>query len=212
MDAFTRVRVCAWMTGIAALSVMGCAAKKTDGPVIHVLAVLPIERAVAVDAATVAAEHEPLPEDAGTAVTGQIYAALAHESVFRFVPDLTASDAVRRPSVRDASDLSARAQAFGKEVGADGVIFGRVSRFRERVGTEYGASSPAAVSLDLSLLRVADGSVLWQDSFDETQESLSANLLDFWMFWEGGPRWFTVRELTGLGVEKMLKQMRKTVR
>jgi peptidoglycan-synthase activator LpoB len=198
---------------VAATIGTGCAARKNGAPPVHVLAVLPVERvSLALGSAPGTSEPEPLPPDAATAVTGQIYRVLAVQSWFRFVPDLTAVDAAQSPTVSAETDLAAKARAFGKQVNADAVIFGSVSRFRERVGSEYGATQPAAVSFDLSVVRVVDGEIVWKGKFEKTQESLSSNLLDFWMFWSAGPHWFSARELAGLGVEKLLGEMRKAVR
>jgi hypothetical protein len=194
--------------------VLGCSARQSQEkpPNIDLLAVLPIERVAAEGSDTEEGEDGALPEDAGLAVTAQIYGFLAAQPDFRFVADLTVQDIVHRASVRDAPDLTARAVALGKEGSADAVIFGTVSRFRERVGTEWGATSPAAVSFDLSLVFVASGEVLWQGRFDQTQQPLSSNFFDSWMFWRAGPHWFSARELAGLGVDKLLEQMEKTLR
>jgi hypothetical protein len=191
---------------------LGCSARQPESehPPIDLLAVLPIE-AVAPQS-TFGEEQAPLPPDAGLAVTAQIYDFLAARSDFRFVADLTVQDAMQRSSVQDAPNLTARAVALGKEVAADAVIFGTVSRFRERVGTELGATSPASVIFDLSLVDVASGEVLWKGSFAKTQEPLSSNFFNFWMFWRAGPHWFSARELAGLGVDKLLEEMTKTVR
>lgn len=186
---------------------VGCSARQSGGerPQIDLLAVLPIE--LAAPKQPDEGEEKPLPADAGLAVTAQIYRFLAAQSEFRFVADLTIQDAVQAPSVRDAPDLKARAVALGKDVSADAVIFGTVSRFDERVGTEWGATSPASVSFDLRVVYVASGEVLWEGGFDRTQAPPRSNLLTFWMFWRDGPHWLSARELTAQGMEKLLKGM-----
>ena len=185
---------------------LGCSARQpqAERPRIDLLAVLPIERK---GTSSDGDEGKVLPEDAGVAVTAQVYRFLASRPDFRFVADLALQDVVQGPSVRGAADLESRAVALGKEVSADAVIFGTVSRFRERVGTEFGVTSPAAVSFDLGVVDVASGEVLWQGRFDKTQEPLSSNLFNFWMFWRAGPHWFSARELAGLGVDKLLREM-----
>lgn len=201
-----------------ALAVLAAACSSQDKPVelepTRLVAVLPIEpapRASQPDAGDEDGPRHPLPKDAGLAITGQIYEVLAQGSKFRFVADLTVSDAVQNPTVRDAPDVLAKAKALGQVVGSDAVIYGSVYRFRERVGTAYGATEPASVSFDLAFVDIISGEVLWEGSFSQTQESLSANLLNWWMFWRAGPHWFSARELAGLGVEKLLRQMGKAV-
>jgi hypothetical protein len=202
---------------LLAVVAAGCSSQR-DEPVelrpTRLVAVLPIELAPSAsqpDAGDEDGPRRPLPPDSGTAVTGQIYEVLAHDSKFRFIPDLTVADVVRGPALREATGLVPRAVALGREVKADAVIFGEVHRFRERVGTEYGASQPASVSFDLGLVDVAEGKVLWEGRFSETQESLSSNLLKFWMVWREGPHWFTARELAGLGVEKLIDDMKDAI-
>jgi Peptidoglycan-synthase activator LpoB len=175
----------------------------------QLLAVLPVEPAPATsDDGTAAA---PPPPEAGLSVTAQIYRVLADQTEFRFVPDLTVSDVVETPAVRRAGGLIERAVALGKEVGADGVIVGQVFRFQKRVGTEYGVSQPASVWFELALVAVSTGDVAWKGHFDQTQEPLSSNLLNWWMFWRGGPRWFSAGELAGLGVDRLFKDLTSSV-
>jgi len=196
---------------LALAALLGCSAKQAQDelPKIHLLAVLPIE--IAEVQRSDPEDAYPVPPEAGIAVTAQIYRFLADRPDFRFVADLLIQDVVLRSSVRDATALIARAVALGKETSADAVIFGTVSRFRERIGTEWGATSPAAVSFDLGLVVVSSGEVVWEGRFDRTQQPLSSNFFDFWMFWRAGPHWFSARELAGLGVDKLLKEMTKTV-
>ena len=176
----------------------------------QLLAVLPIEPSAA-PADDKHGSAPPPPDEAGMAVTAQIYRVLADQTEFRFVADLAVSDVLETPAVRRAGGVVERAVALGKEVGADGVIFGRVFRFQKRVGTEFGASEPASVWFELGLVSVANGDVVWKGRFDQTQEPLSANLLNWWMFWRAGPRWVSASELTGLGVDRLFTDMTASV-
>jgi hypothetical protein len=196
---------------VAAGVVAACGARHpTDAehtPVtIQLLAVLPVEVVRAGDA-----PDAPPPTESGLAVTAQLYRVLAEQTEFRFVPDLTVADAVETPELRSANSLVDRAVALGKDVGADGVIFGRVLRYQKRVGTDLGATQPASVSFDLGLVAVSTGEVLWRGRFDQTQEPLTSNLLKWWMFWRAGPRWMTASELAGLGVDRLFRDMTATV-
>jgi PBP1b-binding outer membrane lipoprotein LpoB len=211
---------------VAAVVLVGCASKEAPPPQAtepeaiataeavppstKLVAVLPIEPAPA----PAHDGHPPAPApppDAGLAVTAQIYRALADQTEFRFVPDLTVSDELEVPQVRSAGDLLSRAIALGKDVGADAVVFGRVFRFEQRVGTEYGATQPASVWFELAVVDVARGEVVWHDSFDQTQQPLTSNLLNWWMFWRSGPRWVSAGELAGLGVDRMFGHLTAAV-
>ena len=200
---------------VAVALLAGCSLLPTSGPAeqqaapvnMQLLAVMPLEpAAVTSDDGT----STPPPE-ASLSVTAQIYRVLAEQTEFRFVPDLTVSDVLETPAVRRAGGTVERAVALGKEVGADGVLFGRVFRFQKRVGTEYGASQPASVWFELDLVAVSSGEVVWQGKFDQTQEPLTSNLLNWWMFWRAGPRWFSAGELAGLGVDRLFADLTASI-
>jgi hypothetical protein len=171
---------------------------------IDLIAVMPIEREE--PASAVASTGPPrLEAGAERVVTAEIYSVLASSSIWRFVPDLTVTQALQK--IDPKGPLQSRARDLGKAAGADGVLYGTVSRYKERVGTEFGAREPASVAFTLSLLSVSTGKVLWTRTFDETQQSLSSNLLNWWQFWRGGPRWFTAEQFTHLGVERLLDNL-----
>jgi hypothetical protein len=170
---------------------------------IAVMPVEPLERT----SATPAVPTERLASGAAPAVTAAVYGVLTSSSEWRLVPDLTVAQALAH--MKSEGDLASRARALGKEVGADAVLFGTVSRYVERVGAAYGARHPASVAFTLSLISVASGKILWTGSFDQTQKPLSTDLFNWWQFWRGGPRWFTAQEFTRLGVEHLLRDLAK---
>jgi len=199
------------LTSVLLLAVLliGCTSKQPEptptAPAdMQLLAVLPIESAAT---APGSAGSSAPGEDAGLSVTAQLYRVLADQTEFRVVPDLSVTDVLETPAVRRAGSLLERAVALGKEVGADGVIFGRVLRYRNRVGTERGVTESASVAFELSVVVVSSGTVLWQGSFDRTQESLGASMLDWVMFWNPPPRWISAAELTGQGVDQLFGDM-----
>lgn len=167
---------------------------------VDLIAVLPLERLEPSPG-----KEDTLPRGAEQVVTAQIYRTLAESHRWRFVPDLRVQDALSR--IPTGGSIEARAQALGRAVGADAVLYGTVERFVERKGGEYGAKAPASVAFSLSLVSVQSGKILWQGRFAETQQPLAANLFQFWMFWRGGPRWFSAAELARLGVERLLDDL-----
>jgi hypothetical protein len=178
-------------------------------PVQSLVAVLPLEPATPPENDGKAAA---LPsEDAGLAVTAQIYRVLADQTEFRVVPDLTVSDVLTTPEVRRASGIIERAIALGKEVGADDVIFGRVFRFDKRVGTAYVITQPASVWFELGLVRVSSGEVVWKGDFDETQGPLGSAWVSWFVFWRDSPHWYSASELAGVGVDRLFGNLATSV-
>lgn len=163
---------------------------------------MPIERE---ENATPAETGERIAPEAERVVTAQVYEVLSASPRWRFVPDLTVRPALN--GLKSDGDLASRARALGKAVNADAVLCGTVSRYIERVGTEYGAKQPAAVGITLQLVSAQSGDVLWKNSFDQRQQALSSNLFNWWQFWRGGPRWFSAQEFAHLGVEHLLDDL-----
>ena len=97
-----------------------------------------------------------------------------------------------------------RLRRLGEMVYADAVISGRIQRYRERVGDEWGAKSPASVAFVLDLVDARRGDVIWQASFDETQKSLSENIFAIGDIGERGIRWLTADQLAEEGVKKAI--------
>lgn len=111
---------------------------------------------------------------------------------------------LRRENI--ALDQLEAAVETGKKLGADGVLVGFVYRFAQRVGGPLAADRPASAAFDLAMVRVSDGSVLWKNSFDETQQSFADNVLAARQYMERGLRWFTVQEWGDIGVHQLLER------
>jgi hypothetical protein len=96
---------------------------------------------------------------------------------------------------------------YGKELGADAVLYCKINRFRDRVGNDYSADIPASVAFTMSLVRVADGAVLWRYSFDETQQALTENLFSFSLYRSEGMKWLTASELMKYGLKRAVTDL-----
>ena len=100
-----------------------------------------------------------------------------------------------------------RAKKLGELVYADAVISGRILRFRERVGEDWGVQSPASVAFVMDLWDVKRGDLIWSGQFDETQKPLIQNLFSIGEFTQRGGRWLTAEELALEGVKKAINQL-----
>lgn len=102
---------------------------------------------------------------------------------------------------------SARLRRLGELVYADAVLTGRVLRYRERIGNEAGAKSPASVAFVVDLVDVRRGDVVWSARFDETQKALSENLFAIGDISQRGIKWLTADQLMLEGVRKAVNQL-----
>ncbi|HEY7317792.1 MAG TPA: hypothetical protein VIE89_09480 [Candidatus Binatia bacterium] len=108
-----------------------------------------------------------------------------------------------------AGNDTARLQKIGQMVYADGVLVGRMERYRERVGNEWGAKTPASVAFVLDLIDVRRGDVVWHARFDETQKPLSENIFALGSVGQRGIRWLTAEQLTQEGVRKAVDDLHR---
>jgi hypothetical protein len=141
-------------------------------------------------------------DEAGAAAAARVAATLAERlaaaGIAVIAPgDVEAAFAARgEPATR--ADAATAARVAG-ELGATAVVLGRVTRFRERVGSAAGATVAASVAFDVSVHEVPGGRRLWDGLFDETQPALSANVLRARQYPGGGTRWLTAQEVAQWG-------------
>ncbi|HEX6769190.1 MAG TPA: hypothetical protein VF208_07545 [Candidatus Binatia bacterium] len=104
-----------------------------------------------------------------------------------------------------------RLKRVGEMVYADAVVISRLQRFRERVGDEWGAKSPASVAFILNLVDVRRGDIVWTARFDETQKSLSESIFSLGDIGARGVRWLTAEQLAQDGVRKAIGQLHEVL-
>ena len=93
---------------------------------------------------------------------------------------------------------------MGKSLHADAVLSGTIYRFQQRVGTGLSVSTPASVAFAMELIRVADGRVIWNRAFEETQRSLDQDLFKIGTFLKRGAKWLTAEELSAAGLRETM--------
>ncbi len=87
------------------------------------------------------------------------------------------------------------------------VLLGQVDRYEERVGSDWSVSRPASVAFKVLFFDSATGQVVWTGGFDETQHSLSENLLTLTYFISRKARWVTASHLLEDGVRYLVETM-----
>lgn len=134
----------------------------------------------------------------------QLYSAMASLPNWQIVAESEVKQVEQmKPSTTDA----ARLRQIGEMAFADAVMIGRVQRFRERVGDDWGVKSPASVAFVLDLIDVRRGDVIWSARFDETQKALSENIFGLGDISQRGVRWLSAEQLMMDGVKKAVGQL-----
>lgn len=153
------------------------------------------------------------PSPAGTAVPDRNASELLANLVHSAMASMAHWQIVSESEIREVeqsiprTSSPARTKKVGELVHADAVIITRVQRYRERVGDEWGAKSPASVAFVLDLVDVHRGDVVWSARFDETQKPLSENIFALGDVSQRGVRWLSASQLTHEGVKKAIGQL-----
>lgn len=162
------------------------------------IAVLPPETSSAAEQAKLQQNNPP------EMLAKQLYSAMASLPNWQIVAESEVNQVEQmKPSTSDA----ARLRQIGEMVFADAVMVGRVQRFRERVGDDWGVKSPASVAFVLDLIDVRRGDVIWSARFDETQKPLSENIFGLGDISQRGVRWLSAEQLMMDGVKKAVGQL-----
>ena len=142
-----------------------------------------------------------VPESAAQFIAARVESILGARPALRVLGPSHVTAAVPLDESGSRPSLRNMAQEVGARLQVDGVLTGLVRTYREREGTRMGAQ-PAAVGFEISLLRPTDGAVLWKGEFFEEQKPLTQDVVGFF---EKSGGFVTARELSELGVQKVLE-------
>ena len=193
------VAVCclALAAGCAQKEDLVLAAKEPAVPITGI-AVLPVRPVIeADDGQPVAGEKMLL--DGSQVMNDLMKEMLAGKSGIRFVAEPAATQGRRTAGVNLET-----ARRIAAQQGCNVVLETTLSRYNERVGSEYGVKQPAAVTFAYRLYEVGDGRVLCHGRFDEQQKSLMENLLALPKAQSRGLVWLTAEELARDGLQEKL--------
>ncbi|MFC1822836.1 hypothetical protein ACFL9T_09030 [Thermodesulfobacteriota bacterium] len=126
------------------------------------------------------------------------------EKVIPLIDNIKAYDQLPKDGIKDTPRTLAI--KLGKALGANLIMGGYVWRYKERIGGSYGVESPASVAFGIYLLHMASGKRVLNAKFDETQKSLSENLLSAKAFFQRKGKWLTANELAQYGVNEIFKK------
>lgn len=95
----------------------------------------------------------------------------------------------------------------GRCVPADYLLVPQILDWKEREGTEWGVNEPAMVVFELTLLDIGNQKISRRYRFEESQRSLSEDLLQARKFIRRGGKWLSARELLQDGLRQGLREM-----
>ncbi|HSD10196.1 MAG TPA: hypothetical protein VLF14_04380 [Candidatus Binatia bacterium] len=173
---------------------------KRDLPSIRTLAVMPASPSAS-SAATV-------PAEAPVRVGGMLLEAASRETAWSVV-DAKKTQAALESIPPDT--LESRTGALATHLGADGALVATIGSYRERVGSAYGVSEPASVSIQFLLVPAGQNQAAWKADYTVTQEPLTYNLWNLWDVVLGGAKWQTTDELARIGIDEAVRRLAAAV-
>ena len=183
-----------------------------EGRRIRRIAVLPPATSAAAPAPSVPFSAAPVArtseKDASESLAHFVHASMVALPNWQVVSESEVSEALM--AVPTGTE-EARLKRVGEMVYADAVMMSRLQRYRERVGDEWGAKSPASVAFILDLVDVRRGDIVWTARFDETQKSLSESIFSLGDIGARGVRWLTAEQLAQEGVKKAIGQLHEVL-
>ncbi|HXW83495.1 MAG TPA: GNA1162 family protein [Candidatus Binataceae bacterium] len=150
---------------------------------------------------------EPLAPGGADAITAELYSQATVAGGWVVIPEDDAVQALQNMPPTTPQDLDQNARALGRTLSADGVLYGTVERYQERVGLDYSAASPAAVTFRLKFVDMKSGEIVWQANFAKSQKALSQNLFSLANFVQNSGRWVRAHEIAAEGVKEAVNDL-----
>lgn len=141
------------------------------------------------------------------AITAQLYSQSAVSGGWEVVPQDDVLAAMQKLPPSTPGNLDDNALRLGHDVSADGVLYGVVERYQERVGADYAADKPASVNFSLRFVDIKNQQVVWTAKFSKTQKALSENMFDFANFVQRSGRWVRANEISLEGVQEAVADL-----
>lgn len=146
--------------------------------------------------------------DEGAALVERFLAeALAARGV-KTIPAADVATAARAAGMDPTKPVSPRefAQLCAAEFGVAAILTGEMRRYVERIGEALGARQPASVAFDVALHSAPRGGRMWSAVFDETQKSMTENVLRARRYPGGGTRWLSGPEFAKWAASEIVNE------
>jgi hypothetical protein len=150
---------------------------------------------------------EPLAPGAADAISAELYSTVAMAGGWDPIPEQDVMDAMQKMPPTTLANLDENALTLGHDVSADGVLYGTVERYKERVGADYAAASPASVAFTLRFVDLKSKQIVWTAKFAKSQAALSQNLFDLANFVQRSGRWVRAHEIAQEGVKEAVADL-----
>jgi len=152
-----------------------------------------------------------LPTGAAEAVSAELYARAAMVGGWTVVPQDDVADLLQQMPPTTLANMDQNALDLGRKLSVDGVLYGSVHRYRERVGYDYAAQTPAAIAFTINFVDEKSKQIVWTGDFAKEQKALSENVLDLPTFISNSGRWVRAHDLAAQGSEACVDNLQSKI-
>jgi hypothetical protein len=146
-------------------------------------------------------------EGASDSMTAELQARMSLDAGWQIVPESDVADATQAMPPTTTADIKQNAIELGRKTQSDAVLYGEIQEYKERVGSDYAASSPAAVEFTLYLLDLKTSQVIWSAHFLKSQKALTENVFDLASFIQNSGRWVRAHEIAAEGIDQSVQNL-----
>src|SRR5262249_10040102 len=143
------------------------------------------------------------------AIPAELYSQAALAGGWQVVALDDVTQALQNLPPSTPADLETNAFALGRLVAADGVLFGTVQRYEERVGIDDSDAKPAAVTFSLKFMDMTTKQVVWSSKYSKTQKAFAQSLTMLLNFVQKEGRWIHAQEVADVGVEQSFADLHR---
>ncbi|MGH7907643.1 MAG: hypothetical protein ACREP6_13560 [Candidatus Binataceae bacterium] len=152
-------------------------------------------------------ERNAIQPGAAQSLTAQLYSQMQLAGGWEMVPEEDVINAMSKLPPTTRENMERNALALARQVSADGVLYGTVHNYQDRIGTSFAASQPASVAFTLMFDDVPKKREIWRAQFAKTQESLSRNAFDIVSWLHNQGRWVRAVDIATTGVREAVSNL-----
>jgi hypothetical protein len=160
-----------------------------------------VDRVAVMPIVEAAGPGQEVADGAGASLTAEIYSQMSLAAGWNLTPESDVEDQMQKLPPTTANNIQQNALQLARLLSVDAVVYGTVQRYRERVGVDYAAQTPASVAFSLMVIDAASKQVIWNAHFDRTQKALTENVLNVVSFLQNRGRWVRAHDIALEGVE-----------
>jgi hypothetical protein len=153
------------------------------------------------------ASGDTLAPGATEAVTAELYSQVSLAGGWEVISQPQVDATMQKMPPSTVGNMDDNALKLAHDVSADGVIYGSIERYQERVGMDYSAASPASVTFSLRFVDLKSKQIVWTAKFAKSQAALSQNIFDLANFVQRSGRWVRANEIALEGVKEAVANL-----